>query len=128
MSGRASTGLREEVWARYAGAVRAVLEPKSDVSASYCGIPAADSCCGAGPASAEAAGGSRAELYREGETDGLPEEAVLASLGGGNPTAVRGPVPGRAGETASYRTARTSVLGQRHAAGTGPIASSRASW
>jgi len=27
-------------------------------------------------------------LYREGETDGLPEEAVLASLGCGNPIAV----------------------------------------
>ena len=27
-------------------------------------------------------------LYREGETDGLPEEAVLASLGCGNPLAV----------------------------------------
>ena len=27
-------------------------------------------------------------LYGEGETDGLPEEAVLASLGCGNPLAV----------------------------------------
>jgi ubiquinone/menaquinone biosynthesis C-methylase UbiE len=36
----------------------------------------------------DAAGGFSASLYREGETDGLPEEAVLASLGCGNPLAV----------------------------------------
>ncbi len=35
-----------------------------------------------------AVGGFSAHLYREGETDGLPEEAVLASLGCGNPLAV----------------------------------------
>ena len=40
-----------------------------------------------GPA-AEAVGGFSEGLYREGETDGLPEEAVLASLGCGNPLAV----------------------------------------
>jgi arsenite methyltransferase len=88
MSDRAGTGLREEVRARYAEAARAVLEPKSGVAASCCGSPAADSCCDAGPASAEAVGGFSAGLYREGETDGLPEEAVLASLGCGNPIAV----------------------------------------
>ena len=37
---------------------------------------------------AEAVGGFSEGLYREGETDGLPEEAVLASLGCGNPIAV----------------------------------------
>ena len=37
---------------------------------------------------AEAVGGFSEGLYREGETDGLPEEAVLASLGCGNPLAV----------------------------------------
>jgi SAM-dependent methyltransferase len=58
------------------------------VSASCCGGSAADSCGGAGPAAAEAVGGFSANLYREGETDGLPEEAVLASLGCGNPIAV----------------------------------------
>ena len=36
----------------------------------------------------EAVGGFSANLYREGETEGLPEEAVLASLGCGNPIAV----------------------------------------
>jgi len=88
MSDQASAGLREEVRARYAEAARAVLEPEDGAAASCCGSSAADSCCGAGPASADAVGGFSTGLYREGETDGLPEEAVLASLGCGNPIAV----------------------------------------
>jgi SAM-dependent methyltransferase len=97
MSGETSTGLREEVRSRYAEAARAVLEPRPGVTAqcveisgtgSCCGNSAADSCCGAGSAAAEAIGGLSENLYREGETDGLPEEAVLASLGCGNPLAV----------------------------------------
>ena len=88
MSGRESTGLREEVRARYAEAARVVLEPEGGAAALCCGGAAADSCCGAGPASAEAVGGFSTGLYREGETDGLPEQAVLASLGCGNPIAV----------------------------------------
>ncbi len=86
MSDQMSTGLREEVRARYAEAARAVLEPEAGAAASCCGSSAADSCCGAGPAAA--VGGFSEGLYREGETDGLPEEAVLASLGCGNPLAV----------------------------------------
>jgi arsenite methyltransferase len=88
MIGRESTGLREEVRARYAEAARVVLEPEGGAAAWCCGGAAADSCCGAGPASAEAVGGFSKGLYREGETDGLPEQAVLASLGCGNPIAV----------------------------------------
>jgi SAM-dependent methyltransferase len=88
MNDQAGSGLREEVRARYAEAARAVLEPETGAAASCCGSPAADSCCGPGPASAEAVGGFSSGLYREGETDGLPEEAVLASLGCGNPIAV----------------------------------------
>jgi SAM-dependent methyltransferase len=87
MSDQASTDLREEVRSKYAAAARAVLEPETGVTASCCGSSATDSCCGAGPA-AEAVGGFSENLYREGETDGLPEEAVLASLGCGNPIAV----------------------------------------
>jgi len=96
MSDQASTDLREQVRSRYAAAARAVLEPKPGITAqsvelsgtgSCCGSSAADSCCGAGSA-AEAVGGFSEHLYREGETDGLPEEAVLASLGCGNPLAV----------------------------------------
>jgi SAM-dependent methyltransferase len=97
MSDETSTGLREEVRARYAEAARAVLVPRPGVTAqsvemsatgSCCGGSAGDSCCGAGSAAAEAVGGFSENLYREGETDGLPEEAVLASLGCGNPLAV----------------------------------------
>jgi SAM-dependent methyltransferase len=97
MSDETSTGLREEVRARYAEAARAVLEPRPGVTAqcveisgtgSCCGSSAGDSCCGAGSAAADAVGGFSENLYREGETDGLPEEAVLASLGCGNPLAV----------------------------------------
>jgi arsenite methyltransferase len=87
MSGQTTTDLREEVRSKYAAAARAVMEPKSGVSASCCGSSATDSCCGTGSA-AEAVGGFSENLYREGETDGLPEEAVLASLGCGNPLAV----------------------------------------
>src|SRR5436309_7665236 len=88
MSDQANTGLREEVRSRYAEAARVVLEPKAGVTASCCANSATDSCCGAGPSAAEAVGGFSENLYREGETDGLPEEAVLASLGCGNPLAV----------------------------------------
>jgi arsenite methyltransferase len=97
MSDQTSTGLREEVRARYAEAARAVLEPRPGVTAQCVEISAAgscrassagDSCCGAGSAAAGAVGGFSENLYREGETDGLPEEAVLASLGCGNPLAV----------------------------------------
>jgi SAM-dependent methyltransferase len=96
MSDQTNTELREQVRSRYAAAARAVLEPTPGVTAqsvelagagSCCGSSAADSCCSAG-AAAEAVGGFSEDLYREGETDGLPEEAVLASLGCGNPIAV----------------------------------------
>jgi len=95
MNDEASTDLREAVRSRYAEAARAVLDPKPGVTAqsvelagtgSCCGSSATDSCCGTG--SAAAVGGFSEHLYREGETDGLPEEAVLASLGCGNPIAV----------------------------------------
>jgi SAM-dependent methyltransferase len=96
MSEQTSNDLREAVRSRYAEAARAVLDPKPGVTAqsielagagSCCGSLASDSCCGTGSA-AEAVGGFSEYLYREGETDGLPEEAVLASLGCGNPIAV----------------------------------------
>ena len=97
MSDETATGLREEVRARYAKAARAVLEPRPGVTASCCESSPADSCCGgsatescrgAGSAALDSAGSFGGALYGEGETDGLPEEAVLASLGCGNPLAV----------------------------------------
>jgi arsenite methyltransferase len=97
MSEETSTDLREAVRSRYAEAARAVLEPRPGVTAqsvelagtgSCCGGPAADSCCGTGSAALDSADCFGGALYGEGETDGLPEEAVLASLGCGNPLAV----------------------------------------
>jgi SAM-dependent methyltransferase len=97
MSEETSTDLREAVRARYAEAARAVLEPKPGVTAqsvessgtaSCCGTAATDSCCGTGASTLEPDNCFGGRLYREGETEGLPEDAVLASLGCGNPLAV----------------------------------------
>jgi arsenite methyltransferase len=85
---QAGTDLREEVRARYAEAARAVMEPRPGVSASCCGTSDSRSCCSTGSAALDTADAFGGPLYREGETDGLPEEAVLASLGCGNPIAV----------------------------------------
>jgi len=73
-----------------------VLEPREGVTAqsvergdagSCCGS-GSDSSCGTGTAALDTADCFGGSLYGEGETDGLPEEAVLASLGCGNPLAV----------------------------------------
>jgi arsenite methyltransferase len=97
MSEETTADLREAVRSRYAEAARAVLEPGPGATAqcieisatgSPCGSSATGSCCGTGSAALDSAGCSGGQLYGEGETDGLPEEAVLASLGCGNPLAV----------------------------------------
>ena len=88
ISDQASTELREEVRARYAEAARAVLDPEAGVTASCRDSSAAGSCCGTGSAALDSADSFGGPLYGEGETDGLPEEAVLASLGCGDPLAV----------------------------------------
>jgi arsenite methyltransferase len=76
--------LRERVRDRYAQAARMVLEPVTE-QAGCCG---GAGCCGTGSAVAELDNCFGGPLYGEGETDGLPAEAVLASLGCGNPLAV----------------------------------------
>jgi arsenite methyltransferase len=87
--------LREQVRARYAQAARTVLDRGLRATDSCggepvtggCGAPAAGvQCCG--PAGQEEASCFGGPLYADGETDGLPGEAVLASLGCGNPLAV----------------------------------------
>jgi SAM-dependent methyltransferase len=97
MSEETRADLREAVQSRYAEAARAVLEPRPGVTAqcvessatgSCCGGSAEAPCCGTGLAVLDSADCFGGQLYREGETDGLPEEAVLASLGCGNPLAV----------------------------------------
>jgi arsenite methyltransferase len=80
--------VHEQVRARYAEAARAVLAPGSGQAAGCCGGPGEGSCCGSEPAALDSAGVFGGPLYGEGETDGLPAEAVAASLGCGNPLAV----------------------------------------
>jgi arsenite methyltransferase len=88
MTERAQSSLREEVRERYAEAARTVLQPAAGTPGGCCSNPAGDSCCGTGSAALDSADCFGSALYAEGETDGLPEEAVLASLGCGNPLAV----------------------------------------
>jgi arsenite methyltransferase len=88
MTDQASTDLREEVRARYAEAARAVLDPRPGVTAQCCETAGASSCCGTGSAALDTADAFGGPLYRDGETDELPKDAVLASLGCGNPIAV----------------------------------------
>ena len=87
--------LREEVRARYASAASAVRRRADEAADS---LPVVDSCCG--PSSCcggedvavETAFG--AGLYAAGEQDEVPAEALAASLGCGNPTAVAALRPG----------------------------------
>ena len=88
MSQETSGDLREAVRARYAEAARAVLDPKDGAAASCCDGSVMDSCCGTGSAALDSADCFGGPLYGVGEVDALPEEAVLASLGCGNPLAV----------------------------------------
>ncbi|HEX5881566.1 MAG TPA: arsenite methyltransferase [Actinomycetota bacterium] len=79
--------LREQVRDRYAAAALKVTRGQSDCG---CGQPAdcgCDSGCCGGAATAEEPGFG-AELYAALDRDELPDSAVLASLGCGNPTAV----------------------------------------
>ena len=76
-------GLRDQVRERYARAALTVTEVGA--SADCCG----SSCCGGGATVLDEADAPfGAALYGAGETAELPEEAVLASLGCGNPLAV----------------------------------------
>jgi arsenite methyltransferase len=85
--------VREEVRERYAAAARAVTNAGADAlalldSGDQCCGPAAattESCCG--PV-AEVRGSFGSELYTSEEQGRVPTEALLASLGCGNPTAV----------------------------------------
>lgn len=89
MSGKTGAGgaegasIRETVREKYGEAARRVL---TGTGAASCG-GAASSCCGAAPAD-----GARdpitADLYEPGQTAVLPADAIVASLGCGNPTAL----------------------------------------
>ena len=66
---------------------RAVLNVLDESAASCCGGPG-ESCCGDGCCSGAADGGEALALYGELEKTQVPDAAVLASMGCGNPTAV----------------------------------------
>jgi SAM-dependent methyltransferase len=72
--------LREEVRRRYAEAARAADE------GTGCGCGSGSCCAGSAESTSPAAFGEA--LYEAAQLDGLPDAAVLASLGCGNPTAV----------------------------------------
>jgi arsenite methyltransferase len=78
--------IREQVRTRYAAAAIKVTSGPGDCG---CGQPAdcgcESGCCGAATAEEPGFG---AELYAALDRDALPDKAVLASLGCGNPTAV----------------------------------------
>src|SRR5829696_3114977 len=77
--------IRTTVQARYGAAAQRVLEGATTPS-SCCGPTEGSSgCCGA---TSETWEPITADLYEAGQTAGLPTEALLASLGCGNPTAL----------------------------------------
>jgi SAM-dependent methyltransferase len=83
------SAIRETVRERYASAATAVLNRQP---ASCCGgASEAASCCGPTSVVSPIVIGN----YTPGETAGLPEEAVLASLGCGNPVALASLEPGQ---------------------------------
>jgi arsenite methyltransferase len=66
-------------------ALKAVVRAKYGAAAEEAAAGAAAGCCGSAQ---EVWDPITADLYDAGETDGLPAEALLASLGCGNPTAL----------------------------------------
>ncbi|HUQ21373.1 MAG TPA: arsenite methyltransferase [Gemmatimonadaceae bacterium] len=78
--------LKTTVMNRYATAALSVTEGKE--TASCCGTTA---CCGS---TVEGWDPITSNLYDEGQTAGIPPEALLASLGCGNPTALAELTPG----------------------------------
>ncbi len=82
--------LREQVRARYAAAATRVSTGqggRGQPADCGCGQPV-DCGCGSGCCTSAEEPGFGGELYTTGDRDALPETAVLASLGCGNPTAV----------------------------------------
>ncbi|HSQ28856.1 MAG TPA: hypothetical protein VLN49_03345, partial [Gemmatimonadaceae bacterium] len=77
--------IRATVQARY-GAAAARVAAGEFKSASCCGpADGSSGCCGS---TSESWDPITSDLYEAGETAGIPAEALLASLGCGNPTAL----------------------------------------
>lgn len=78
--------LRSTVAARYGAVAQRVTDSADTAGASCCGPAAGSSgCCGA---SSESWDPITANLYDDGQAAGVPAEALLASLGCGDPTAL----------------------------------------
>jgi arsenite methyltransferase len=82
------TTLREIVQAKYGEAARHVIQGAT-AAAACCG-----GGCGCGGSDSRATDPITADLYEEAQTAGLPAEAMLASLGCGNPTLLASLAPG----------------------------------
>jgi SAM-dependent methyltransferase len=85
-SREATMDIREAVKQKYGEAARRAAKGGT----ACCG----PTCCGGEKAEGEQWNAITADLYDEGEKAGLPAEAVLASLGCGNPTALAELLPG----------------------------------
>ena len=78
--------LRTTVKERYGAVAQRVSDSATTAGASCCGpADGSSGCCGA---STESWDPITSNLYDEGEASGVPAEALLASLGCGNPTAL----------------------------------------
>lgn len=86
MSDAVKETVKESVKEKYGAAALRVT--KGDTGAACCGT---SGCCGA---TTEAWDPITADLYEDGQTAGIPAEALLASLGCGNPTALAQLNPG----------------------------------
>jgi len=78
-----SEEIKETVRQNYARAAQRVTSQNQN--ASCCGTSAESSCCGTASSCGDPI---TSNLYSDGETAALPREAVAASLGCGNPTAL----------------------------------------
>ena len=77
--------IRATVQARYGAAAQRVADGATTGASCCSPTDASSGCCGA---TSESWDPITADLYEAGETAGLPAEALLASLGCGNPTAL----------------------------------------
>src|SRR5215212_5773673 len=78
--------VKASVREKYGQAARRVTD--GDTAASCCG---SSGCCGS---TTDAWDPITSDLYDQGQTAGIPAEALLASLGCGNPTALAALQPG----------------------------------
>ena len=83
-----TTDLVTTVQEKYGAAARRVLDRPGNE------LPQKASCCDSGCCGGASDDPITSNLYVRGETDALPENAVLASLGCGNPTALAELAPG----------------------------------